>query len=306
MWTVLFVIVNQIAYTVVVRLASSGTADRRRRHRLHDLLQRLPAGDGAARDHHGLAGHRGAAPAVGERRRRTPRRDLAGSLAYTLRTALALIVPFSLLLPVVATELSDVIWGYGAAAATSENYAPTLALFAPGCPLLHRALPDAARVLRPRADPDGVLGAVRDRRGQHRAGAGPGRPTDAPAHPPALVLAYAGAYAVGAVASYSLLRHLLGGLRTPGAGAVPGPDAARRRAGRAGGGRPRPAAARRTGRHPDSKLGSVLFLAVVGLVDAAVFLPLARLLRISEVTELVETVTRRLRLPGRRVTFPLR
>ncbi len=40
-WTVLFVIVNQIAYTVVVRLASGGTAAaaaRRRRHRLHDLL----------------------------------------------------------------------------------------------------------------------------------------------------------------------------------------------------------------------------------------------------------------------------
>ena len=32
---------------------------------------------------------------------------------------------------------------------------------------------------------------------------------------PALVLSYAGAYAVGAVSSYSLLRHLLGGLRTP-------------------------------------------------------------------------------------------
>ena len=47
-WTVLFVIVNQVAYTVVVRIASSGTADaatgglagRRRRHRLHHLLQR--------------------------------------------------------------------------------------------------------------------------------------------------------------------------------------------------------------------------------------------------------------------------
>ena len=43
LWTVLFVIVNQIAYTVVVRLASSGTASsapglRRPGHRLHRLL----------------------------------------------------------------------------------------------------------------------------------------------------------------------------------------------------------------------------------------------------------------------------
>ena len=46
-WTVLFVIVNQIAYTVVVRLASGGTSavacdggDARTGDRLHDLLDR--------------------------------------------------------------------------------------------------------------------------------------------------------------------------------------------------------------------------------------------------------------------------
>jgi putative peptidoglycan lipid II flippase len=43
----------------------------------------------------------------------------------------------------------------------------------------------------------------------------------------------------------------------------------------------------------------VLFLALVGLVDGLVYLVLARLLRLREVTDLVETVTRRLRLPGR-------
>ena len=40
-WTVLFVVVNQIAYTVVVRLASGGTASGGdRRHRHHRLLRR--------------------------------------------------------------------------------------------------------------------------------------------------------------------------------------------------------------------------------------------------------------------------
>ena len=64
-WTVLFVIVNQIAYTVVVRLASSGTAAAAGgRHRLHDLLQRVPDRDGAARDHHGVAGDRDPAAAL--------------------------------------------------------------------------------------------------------------------------------------------------------------------------------------------------------------------------------------------------
>ena len=73
-WTVLFVVVNQVAYTVVVRLASSGTVDRPARggdgHRLHDLLQRVPADDGPALDHHGVAGHRDAAAALVVRRRR--------------------------------------------------------------------------------------------------------------------------------------------------------------------------------------------------------------------------------------------
>ena len=117
---------------------------------------------------------------------------------------------------------------------------------------------------------------------------------------PALVLAYSGAYAVGALTSYSLLRHVLGGLRTPqllrfgvriviaaGLGSLVAAGLAwllHTHAGSA----------------LDSKLGSVVFLAVVGLADAAVFLAVARLLRISEVTELVQTVTRRIRVPGRR------
>ena len=42
-------------------------------HRLHDLLQRVPAGDGAALDRDGLAGHRDAAAAVVVRRGRRPR-----------------------------------------------------------------------------------------------------------------------------------------------------------------------------------------------------------------------------------------
>ena len=65
LWTVLFVIVNQIAYTVVVRLASSGTADPAggRRHRLLDLLPDLHPDHGPALDHHGVARDRDPAAA---------------------------------------------------------------------------------------------------------------------------------------------------------------------------------------------------------------------------------------------------
>ena len=87
-WTVLFVIVNQAAYVVVVRLASGGTAGRRRRHRHHDLLRRVPDRDGAALDHHGLAGHRDPAAALGAGRRQRPRRRWRAPWSSTLRTAL--------------------------------------------------------------------------------------------------------------------------------------------------------------------------------------------------------------------------
>ncbi len=86
-WTVLFVVVNQVAYTVVVRLASRGTVGgpggpgrRDRGHRLHDLLQLVPAHDGAALDHHGLAGDRDAPAALEVRRRGRPRRGRAGGV----------------------------------------------------------------------------------------------------------------------------------------------------------------------------------------------------------------------------------
>ena len=45
-WTVLFVVATQLAYMYVVKLASGGSAARR--HRLHGLLQRPAADDGAA------------------------------------------------------------------------------------------------------------------------------------------------------------------------------------------------------------------------------------------------------------------
>ena len=294
----LFVIVNQVAYTVVVRLSSSGTAS---------------AGDGTGYTIYSsafllvTAPHAvitvslatAVLPTLSASAADGRLADLAGALASTLRTALALIVPFTLLLPVVATELSDVIWGYGAAEATSENYAPTLALFAPGLLFYtvhylmlrgYYALERTRTVFWVQCLIAGVnilLALVLVGR------------TDAAFTSPALVLAYVGAYAVGAVSSYALLRHLLGGLRTPALVRF-----AVRMLLAAG---PAALAAWGTawllhqglGDSLHSKGGSVLFLVVVSLVDGLVFLLLARLLRLREVTDLVETVTRRLRLPGR-------
>ena len=97
-------VVNQIAYTVVVRLASSGT-------------RRLGERDGTGYTIYSSAFLLVMAPHAiitvslatamlprlsASRRRRATSPAWPRSLATTLRTALALIVPFALLLPVVA------------------------------------------------------------------------------------------------------------------------------------------------------------------------------------------------------------
>ena len=112
----------------------------------------------------------------------------------------------------------------------------------------------------------------------------------------ALVLAYGGAYAVGAVVSYLLLRSLLGGLQTPvlvrflvrlliAAGIATGVAWAVQYG------------VQQLWPVDDTKLQSVVMLLLVTGLDVVVFLVLARLMRITEVTSVLDLVTAR--LPGR-------
>ena len=107
------------------------------------------------------------------------------------------------------------------------------------------------------------------------------------------MLAYLGAYVVGSIVSYSLLRHLLHGLETPRllryvARLVPAAAVA--------------AAAGWLVRlgldtawaDDGDRLRAVVMLAVVAGVDGVVFLLMARLLRIGEVTAVVGLITSRL------------
>ena len=57
---------------------------------------------------------------------------MARQVAETTRTALALIVPFALLLPSIALPLANLLWGYAAASETYSDFSTSLALFAPG------------------------------------------------------------------------------------------------------------------------------------------------------------------------------
>jgi putative peptidoglycan lipid II flippase len=221
---------------------------------------------------------------------------VARNVAATLRTTLTLIVPFALLLPVIALDVSNLVWGYGAARANVPDFAASLALFAPGLVFFtvhYLMLRGFYALERTRtvfwvqcvvAATNIVLAVVLT------ASADPSRTA------PGLVLAYAGSYLVGAVGSYWLLRSMLGGLRTPelvrflvrvliAAGLATGA-----------------AWAMRYGVDllwpvDGTKARAVVLLAATGLLDGVVFLGVARALRIREITGILDLVSRRM---GRR------
>ncbi len=304
-WTVLFVVVNQVAFTVVVRLASGGTA-------------------------HGGCGHVGGSPnstgftvyssaylfvsvphaiitvslatailpRLSERAADGDLAGLAGTLAETLRTALAVAIPFALLLPVLSYDIAKVLFGYGATATTFDHFVQSMILFGPGTVLFtvhYLMLRGFYALERTRtvffiqcaiAATNVVVAVVLVQR------------ASAAQTSPALVLAYAASYLVGSVVSYLMLGSLLGGLRTRelvrflvrlliaalvstavawGLGVIlPGSE--------------------KTASH----LVAGLRVLALGGVDVVVFLLMARLLRLREVTDVIDVVVRR--LPGGRAS----
>jgi putative peptidoglycan lipid II flippase len=306
LWTVGFVVVNQIAYTVVVRLASSGTAE-------------AAVSCGAAAGGSGGTGYTiysGAfllvmvphsiatvslATATLPRLSRSAADDdlraVGQQIASTTRTALALILPFALLLPVIALPLSNIVWGYAAAAETYRDFATSLSLFAPGLVAFtvhYLMLRGFYAMERTRtvfwvqcviaATNIAVAVAVTSQVG----------PRDTA---PGLVAAYVTAYAVGGALSYLLLRRLLGGLETPVLVRflVRISIAAGLAAAVAWGWRILLDSIWATG---DGKGQALVLLGSTGLLDLAVLVLLARLMRIREVNEVVGLVTGRLRRRG--------
>jgi putative peptidoglycan lipid II flippase len=296
-WTVLFVVVNQIAYTVVVRLASGGTAQ---------------AGCHARSDATGYTVYAAAflfvmvphavitvslataiLPRLSAKASDGDLRGLASTLASTLRTALVVAIPFAIGLPLVAFDATKVLFGYGGTATTFDNYVESMILFGPGIVLftvhylmlrgfyaleLNRTV-FYIQCLIAATNIAAALLLVH--------GASPAQTS------PALVVAYGASYLVGSVTSYAMLRRRLGGLHTN--------DLVRFlvrlliAAGIAAGiawlvGRALP------GRGDDvSHLLAAFRLVVVVGVDIVVFVVLAELMRIRELTNVLDTVLRRRR-----------
>ena len=128
-WTVLFVVANQVAYTVVVRLASSGAAHGGAGYTLYAnsfLITQVPHSIITVSLATAILPRLSASAAAG---------DLSG-LAHTLtsavRSALSIVVPFAALLAVLATDVAQVIFGFGASHDQFHLYTPVLIAFAPG------------------------------------------------------------------------------------------------------------------------------------------------------------------------------
>jgi putative peptidoglycan lipid II flippase len=308
-WTVLFVIVNQVAYTVVVRLASRGTVG--------GPGAGGPGGPGGPGSPEGtgytiysnsflltqvphaiitVSLATAMLPLLSSYAAEGRLADVGEGGSSTLRSAYALVVPVAALFAVMALDIADVIWGYGGAASDFDNFAPSLALFGIGLVLFTAhylmlrgfyALEQTRRVfwIQCAIAATNIVAAV-----LLTHGAPPSETA------PRLVIAYACSYAVGAATSYAMLSRTVGGL----AGRrllrflvrlviAVGISAAvawglREALGELvpGGG----------------KLHAVLDLAVVGLGFAATYLGLARVLRITEVTDVMTLVTRRLTRRG--------
>jgi putative peptidoglycan lipid II flippase len=297
-WTLLFVVVNQVAYWVVVRLASGGGA------------ASLGDGDGTGYTVYSttflivMVPHSvitvslatAALPRLAAQASDLDLRGLATTLSDTLRSALALILPFALLLPVVAPEIANVV-SLGAARDSYRLLIASLALFGPGLLfftvhyLMLRgfyALERTRTVFYVQC----VIAATNIGVALVLVGT-----TDARFTSPALVVAYSASYAVGSLLSYLVLRRVLGGLRTRvllrflarmlvAAGLST-------------------AAAwlvvhllRGLVDEPGQLAALATGLAAL-VVDVAVFLVLARLLRVREVTEVLDVVRRRLPTAGR-------
>jgi len=297
MWTILFVVVNQIAYVVVVRLASGGAAaglnggDPGTGYTIYSqtfLLMMAP---------HSIATVSLATAVLPRLSALAANHDLTGvaaGVASTTRTALSLILPFALLLPVIAYDLANVVYGWLAAAEAFVDYVQPLSLFAIGLVfftvhyLMLRGYYSLERTrtvfyvqcVIAAANIALAIGLTRIVSAQHTASA--------------LVLAYCGAYLVGSALSYALLRRLLGGLETRVLirflarlmlAALVAAAAAWLFHRTALALWPR----------NDGKTQAVTLLLTTTGIDVAVFLALARVLRISEVSNIMRLLTGRLR-----------
>lgn len=292
-WTVLFVLANQVAYFVVTRLGTSGPADGGTDgtgitvYTTAFLFVMVP---------HSVVTVSLATATLPRLSRMAADGDLPGlgmRLGSTLRTCLAVVLPFAAVLPLVAADAAKLI-ARGEAAATYENLIPTLSLFGPAVVLFtvhYVVLRGFYAVERTRTV---FLIQVWVALTNIVVAVTLVHATSDAATAPSLVVAYGAAYLVGSAISYSVLARSLGGLDSArllrfvvrmliavGVGVLAGLGA-------------HVVLTDAVGSDPSYAGALVRFLGVGG-VSVLIFLFASSVLRIDEVTSVIDTVTRRRR-----------
>jgi putative peptidoglycan lipid II flippase len=208
-WTVLFVIVNQVAYTIVTRLASTGSAAGGTGYTVYSnsfLVTQVPHSIitvSLATAILPLLSRHGAAGELPE---------LGRTLSHQMRNALAIVVPIAALIPVLSVDIAHLLFGYGAGADAFKDYAPTLSIFAAGLVFftIHYLLLRGFYSLEQNRTVFFIQCAVATT--NIVAALVLTRAVSAEYTAPALAGAYSLAYLVGSVVSYVVLKRTLGDL----------------------------------------------------------------------------------------------
>jgi putative peptidoglycan lipid II flippase len=211
-WTVLFVVVTQAAYLVVVKLASGGTVDGGTGYTVYAnslLIMMVP---------HSIVTVSLATailPRISSFAHEGRLGELGRTVGSTLRTSLALVLPFAVLLPVVAGDVAGFAFGWAGGEDTAASFAPTLALFGPALAFftVHYFMLRGFYAMEMTRLVFFIQVVVSGTNVLVATLLVPSRPPQETA--PMLVVAYLSAYAVGALVSFVLLRRTVGGLETP-------------------------------------------------------------------------------------------
>jgi len=212
LWTVLFVVVNQVAFLVVTRLASGGTVGDGRGtgntvYASSFLIMMVP---------HAIVTvslTTAILPRLSDYASERRLADMGSTLGSTLRTALVVVLPFATLVPILSKDVAGVLFDAGAG--DPGAFAPTLALFGPALVFFtvhymmlrgFYALEQTRRVffIQCVISATNIVAAF-----VLVARTSPERTA------PALVVAWLSSYVVGSALSYAVLRRTLGGLQTP-------------------------------------------------------------------------------------------
>ena len=212
LWTVLFVVVNQVAFLVVTRLASSGTVEGgagtgNTVYASSFLIMMVP---------HAIVTvslTTAILPRLSAYASDQRLADMGRTIGTSLRTALVVVLPFATLVPILSEDVAGVLFEAGAG--DPGAFAPTLALFGPALVFFtvhymmlrgFYALEQTRRVF--------FIQCVISATNIVAAFVLVGR-TSPEQTAPALVVAWLLSYVVGSALSYGVLRRTLGGLQTP-------------------------------------------------------------------------------------------